>query len=83
MLVTEITAPPAHHRTRLLNLRAKQCRFILSDDLRDAVCCGAPTQEGSSWCAWHRKLVYIPSRLERYRQLTDGSEAASSTRRKS
>ena len=46
--------------TPLIELRARQCRFITSDDLRDAMCCGAPTPENSSWCEFHRQLVYVP-----------------------
>ncbi|MFC4173682.1 GcrA family cell cycle regulator [Microvirga sp. GCM10011540] len=57
---TGVLEPSSCHRTRLLKLGARQCRFIVGEDVRNAVCCGAPTEEGSSWCAWHRQLVYIP-----------------------
>jgi hypothetical protein len=52
--------PDPSHRAKLLKLGTRQCRYIVSDDLHSAVCCGAPTREKSSWCDWHRKLVYVP-----------------------
>jgi len=59
--------PSPQYQTALLEARARQCRFIVSEDLRDAVCCGAPTSETSSWCEWHRQIVYTP-RSERDRR---------------
>jgi hypothetical protein len=56
-----VAEPDPRHRTRLLKLGTRQCRYIISDDPRRAICCGAPTSEGSSWCAWHRRLVYVPA----------------------
>jgi hypothetical protein len=55
-------------RTKLLKLGTRQCRFIVSEDLCRAVCCGAPTHEGSSWCNWHRRLVYVPAQPVRVRR---------------
>jgi hypothetical protein len=46
----------------------RQCRYIVSDDPRRAVCCGAPTPEGSSWCDWHRRLVYVPAQPVKLRR---------------
>ncbi|WP_114772521.1 GcrA family cell cycle regulator [Microvirga subterranea] len=54
----EIIEPSPRTRTTLFKLRARQCRFIVSDDRSEALFCGAETQDGSSWCAWHRRLVY-------------------------
>jgi hypothetical protein len=73
----ETAAPSPQHRTRLLKLHAKQCRFIVSEEVWDAICCGAPTAEGSSWCAWHRRLVYVPHKPERGRPLMGLSRRAS------
>ncbi|WP_420870161.1 GcrA family cell cycle regulator, partial [Microvirga aerophila] len=56
-----IEAPDPNHRTKLLKIGARQCRYIVSDDPRHAVFCGASTREASSWCDWHRRLVYVPS----------------------
>jgi hypothetical protein len=60
--------PPSDQHTTLLAARARQCRFIVSEDVRDAICCGAPTAEGSSWCNWHREIVYMPRHSEKDRR---------------
>ncbi|WP_099514009.1 GcrA family cell cycle regulator [Microvirga ossetica] len=54
----EISEPSPQTRTTLVKLQARQCRFIVSDDQSKAIFCGSETQEGSSWCPWHRRLVY-------------------------
>ena len=54
----EISEPSPRSRTTLFKLRARQCRFIVSDERSEAIFCGSETQEGSSWCPWHRRLVY-------------------------
>lgn len=54
---TEIAEPSPQDRTTLFKLRAEQCRFVVSDE-NEAIFCGAPTHAGSSWCPWHRRLVY-------------------------
>ena len=65
----EISEPSPRHRTTLFKLQTRQCRFIVSDEHADAVFCGAETQEGSSWCPWHRRLVYTrPSRPDPLRK---------------
>ncbi|EIM31139.1 GcrA cell cycle regulator [Microvirga lotononidis] len=65
--------PDPRQRTKLLRIRARQCRFIVSEDTRNAVCCGAPTADESSWCDWHRRLVYVPAQ-----PLRGGREALAS-----
>jgi hypothetical protein len=50
--------PSSRYRTTLLAARARQCRFIMADDGGQAVCCGAPTPETSSWCAYHQQVVF-------------------------
>jgi hypothetical protein len=59
MKMSDAEEPDPRHRAKMLKLGSRQCRYIVSDELRSAVCCGAPTREGSSWCDWHRKRVYI------------------------
>ena len=54
----EISEPSPRTRTTLLKLRARQCRFIVSDERSEAIFCGGETQEGSSWCPLHCRLVY-------------------------
>lgn len=60
--------PDPRQRTNLLKIGMRQCRYIVSDDPRRAICCGAPTPEGSSWCDWHRRLVYVPAQPVRIRR---------------
>jgi hypothetical protein len=57
-----IPEPDPRLRTDFLKARAGQCRYIVSESARDAICCGSPTSGASSWCAWHRKIVYVPPR---------------------
>ena len=54
----EISEPSPQTRKTLFKLQARQCRFIVSEDQSKAIFCGSETQEGSSWCPWHRRLVY-------------------------
>jgi hypothetical protein len=61
MKMSDTEEPEPRHRAKMLKLGSRQCRYIVSDDLRSAVCCGAPTREGSSWCDWHRKRVFVPT----------------------
>jgi hypothetical protein len=64
--------PDPRQRTKLLKIGTRQCRYIVSDDPRRAICCGAPTKEGSSWCDWHRRLVYAPSQAIKIRDDAPG-----------
>ncbi len=69
MAAGHIAEPSARYQTRFVDARARQCRFIVSDAAADeAVCCGAPTSETSSWCSWHRQLVFVPTRHDRSRR---------------
>jgi hypothetical protein len=54
----EIPEPSPRSRTTLLSLHARQCRYVVSDEGLEAIFCGGSTEEGSSWCPWHRRLVY-------------------------
>jgi hypothetical protein len=56
-----VAEPDPRLRTQFLKVRARQCRYIVSDDVKDAICCGAPISGTSSWCPWHRRIVYVPS----------------------
>jgi hypothetical protein len=46
----EISEPSLRTRTTLFKLRARQCRFVVSDDGSEALFCGGETQDGSRWC---------------------------------
>jgi hypothetical protein len=56
-----IAEPDPRLRTQFLKTRARQCRYIVSESARDAICCGSPTSGDSSWCTWHRRMVYVPA----------------------
>jgi hypothetical protein len=66
MAASYVAEPSARYQTRFVDARARQCRFIVTDAAADeVVCCGAPTSETSSWCSWHRQVVFVPSRHDR------------------
>jgi hypothetical protein len=68
-MLTRDNAEPSHRfQTPLLNVTSRQCRFIVSESTRDAICCGSPTSETSSWCPWHEQVVFTPRLSERDRQ---------------
>ena len=54
----EPLAPRPEGGVRLVDTRDGMCRFIAGQPTADAVCCGAGTVPGSSWCPAHRKLVF-------------------------
>ncbi len=69
MAATHVAELSARYQTRFVDVRARQCRFIVSDAAADEViCCGAPTSETSSWCSWHRQVVFVPRRQDRERR---------------
>ncbi|MFE1600031.1 GcrA family cell cycle regulator [Methylobacterium sp. ID0610] len=43
------------------------CKFIIGEPNDRAICCGAPVQDGKSWCAFHRRIVFEPARPGRLR----------------
>jgi hypothetical protein len=56
-----VAEPDPRLRTEFLKVREGQCRYIVSESAKDAICCGSPTLGTSSWCAWHWRIVYVPS----------------------
>ena len=44
----------------LFKIRARQCRYVVSETCSPAMFCGAPT-DGGSWCQEHRARVFIRS----------------------
>jgi hypothetical protein len=66
MAASYVAEPSARYQTRFVDALARQCRFIVTDATADeVVCCGAPTSETSSWCSWHREVVFVARRPER------------------
>ena len=43
------------------------CKYIIGEPNDRAVCCGAPVSDGKSWCAFHRRIVFEPTRPGRIR----------------
>ncbi len=78
MITSDSPEPAPRHCVPLLQVGARQCRFIVSDTVSEAVCCGAPTAELSSWCPWHERIVYTPRLTERERRqaMLDARELA-------
>lgn len=58
----EPLAPRPAGGVRLVDSREGQCRFISGQPTAEAVCCGAGTAPGSSWCPSHRRLVFAQPR---------------------
>jgi hypothetical protein len=72
-------APDRKHAVSLMRLKRAQCRFIVSAPEQKPMFCGEATN-GSSWCAWHRSIVYRPSVISP--SMNDGgSQAAKSNGR--
>jgi hypothetical protein len=59
MTAADVAEPSPHYHTPFVDVRARQCRFIVTDATDEAVCCGAPTSETSSWCPWHQQVVFV------------------------
>ena len=54
-----LAEPSPKHKVALMKAGYGQCRFIVSEPEARPICCGAATDQRSSWCAWHRRIVYI------------------------
>ena len=57
-----LAEPSPKHRVALIKADYGQCRFIVGEPGARVMCCGASTQRGSNWCAWHRGIVYVRQR---------------------
>ena len=60
-LAASLQPPSRRYAVPLIEAGLCQCRFIISENVPRAICCGAPTQ-GGSWCDWHRGIVYEAAR---------------------
>ncbi|MGU3362306.1 GcrA family cell cycle regulator [Methylobacterium sp. M6A4_1b] len=56
----EPLAPQPEGGVRLVETRGSMCRFIAGEPTADALCCGAGTAPGSSWCPAHRAILFRP-----------------------
>ena len=62
----QVPRPSSKFQVPLVETGAFVCKFIIGDADENAVCCGAPT-DGRSWCAYHRRIVFDPSKGGRVR----------------
>lgn len=62
-----IQEPSADLRVPFAQSGAFVCKFIIGEPTERAICCGAPVQDGKSWCAFHRRIVFEPTRPGRIR----------------
>jgi hypothetical protein len=62
-------APPYH--PTIIELDESQCKWPMNDDMRCAIFCGQPREDGSVYCADHHRMAYVRSPAARgtYRQL--------------
>ncbi|WP_449410557.1 GcrA family cell cycle regulator [Methylobacterium komagatae] len=62
-----IQEPSAELRVPFAQSGAFVCKYIIGEPSDQAICCGAPVQDGKSWCAFHRRIVFEPARPGRVR----------------
>ena len=62
-----IKEPSADLRVPFAQSGAFVCKYIIGEPNDRAVCCGAPVSDGKSWCAYHRRIVFEPTRPGRIR----------------
>ncbi len=62
-----IKEPSADLRVPFAQSGAFVCKYIIGEPSDQAICCGAPVQDGKSWCAFHRRIVFEPARPGRIR----------------
>ena len=62
----EVPQPSPEFQVPFVEAGAFMCKFIIGEADENAVCCGAPT-DGKSWCAYHRGIVFEPTRPGRLR----------------
>lgn len=63
----EPVGPPVKPDTegaRLMDIATNGCRWVTEDAPRggmsDAIMCAAPKRQGSSFCAWHHQIAFLP-----------------------
>ncbi len=62
-----VEEPSADLRVPFAQSGAFVCKYIIGEPNDRAVCCGAPVSDGKSWCAYHRRIVFEPTRPGRIR----------------
>ncbi len=62
-----VKEPSADLRVPFAQSGAFVCKYIIGEPNDRAICCGAPVADGKSWCAYHRRIVFEPTRPGRIR----------------
>lgn len=62
-----VQEPSADLRVPFAQSGAFVCKYIIGEPNDRAICCGAPVADGKSWCAYHRRIVFEPTRPGRIR----------------
>ena len=62
-----VKEPSADLRVPFAQSGAFVCKYIIGEPNDRAICCGAPVSDGKSWCAYHRRIVFEPTRPGRIR----------------
>lgn len=55
---------PTCEPVSMLDRTDRQCAYIEGEPVANAPMCGAKAEDGSSWCAYHYRLVYVTTRGE-------------------
>ncbi len=55
------------HAVSILDAGLHQCRFIIDDGAMPALCCGAWSPTGSSWCDDHLRVVFTLEGIHSHR----------------
>ena len=62
-----VQEPSADLRVPFAQSGAFVCKYIIGEPNDRAICCGAPVSDGKSWCTYHRRIVFEPTRPGRIR----------------
>jgi hypothetical protein len=73
-IVAPIPRPLGQHSATLLRINPHGCRYIEGDypsgDMDQALMCGEAKHEGSSYCAYHKKLMVNPMSDSEFKRRT-------------
>lgn len=63
-----VAEPVKTDHVRLIHLTPRSCRYIVSgNNAKEFLFCNAPKRDGSSYCADHHKLCYVPMSAPKYK----------------
>jgi hypothetical protein len=53
--------PALPYHPTLIDLDESHCKWPMNDDMRRAIFCGQPREDGSVYCADHHRMAYVRS----------------------